>query len=185
MKRRPLIVTSAALIGVLALAVAAEFVVRHSIDARLAAAPVPFSLRLSSPSALVALVTGHVSVTASLTPDDASSLLSARLPGAGDVELAEGAVGMGMMIGGQEATAWVSLTAVDGAITADVDTLEVAGLRIDPAMLLGEDVTTLTLANPVSECPGAAVSDIRVTPPHVNITVEASRDALACLSQST
>ncbi|WNM23748.1 hypothetical protein [Demequina capsici] len=182
MKRRSLLITSAVAACLLALTVTADAAGRQRIDARLADAPSPYPLRFTGGSALLALATGRLAVTASLTADDVSSLISSRLPAAGAVELTDDAIGVHVTIGRQDGVAWVTLTPSSDGIVVAVDSVEIAGFEIDPSMLMGDD-TSVTVDPPIGDCPGTTVTGVDVSPAGVDVGIAVDQSALSCLAQ--
>ncbi|WP_156158955.1 hypothetical protein [Demequina gelatinilytica] len=173
---------------VLLLAVGAEVMVRAELDGRLdQAAAGDLDLRFTGPSALLALVTRHASVTATVPPAQVEDLLATRLAAetglaVTGVRMGAGALGLDVGLGARDlpATVWIGLDATDGNLVATVLSIEAAGLQIPPDIVL-DDRTSLTLEDPLAaRCPGTALAAVAIAPDGLRLTFDATPDTLDC-----
>lgn len=185
MKRRALILTSAFALVATITTVAVDVALRARIDEQLENSGSRFQLHYSGSSAILALVTGQVDVTATLTPDDVAGFISGALPEAGEVEFTDGAVGVHVTLGRQDAVAWVTMAPVSDGVKLEVESLEIAGLALDPSLIMGSGAGAITLDDPLADCQGASLTRISVTPEAMHISALVSRDVATCLGDLT
>ena len=188
MSRRVILV--AALLGTVLLAVGGEVWARATLDARLARAQIP--VEFTGPSALVAALTRHVQLTATITADYLERRLAERLDSdpssqsrvvVTGIELVDDAVGVDVEIGtrGLAATAWVTLTPAATGLEATVVSIAAGGLQIPPAAILG-DRTDIALDDLLAgTCADPTVDAVTVDPDGVRVTLTTTPETVACL----
>lgn len=187
MKRRLVIVTALGAAALALSAVAGEWIARSAIDRRLAGVDAgDLHASFAGDSALVAMATGRIDLTVTVTADELAARIGDRAGvEVSDIELSDGAVGITTSVGarGLKAVAWVTLSPADDGLEATIVSIEARGLQLPPAVLLG-DQTTFTLPDPLTAlCPDASVDAISVTSAGVELTLTATRDMTACLKQ--
>ena len=186
---RRFIVTSAIGLAVLAVVAVGEVGARAAIDSRLddTTDDGP-TLTFAGRSALLAVATRHVPVTATFGKDDLTARLGEALDGRIDsVTLSDGVLGVESNDGiGQlrrPVTAWLTLAPGNGGVVATVISVEVAGLQLRPSSLLGHDLT-FDLPDPITERCGDAthIDTASISRAGLELGFTLTPDADACLT---